>query len=415
MGAHHAGAGVGLLRDRRSGQQATFAELFFDLVVVFALTRLAAQAVPGLSADAPGDRWLAAARTLLLFLPLTWAWTITSYVTARFEPRRSGVRLAVVVSAFGLFMMASAVPAAFGARGMIFALSYVLLQVGRTLGFGLLLGGHGLQRLYFRAGTWYSLGAILWLWGATTTAGTRTVLWTVAIAVDLGGARLGWPLPRLGRGRAGAWESGGDHLSDRYRQFLMVALGEGVISIGVAYTSEGAPEGSHTCVVVASFVTTVLLWRIYFFRSGEVLAEAVRLARDRAAFGRKVAFTHTVMIFGIVMVAVGYGLALEHPFGRPYPVWLAFVLGGPLVYLLGRARLEQLVFARLSPRRLVGVGSLILLAWPAYAAGLLIGSVAAAAVLLLVAVLDARAALRVPDEQPVPAGGRNDEGTPASR
>ncbi|MFI7069851.1 low temperature requirement protein A [Micromonospora sediminicola] len=403
MGARRPGVGVGMLRGPGSGPHATFAELFFDLVVVFALTRLAAQAVPGLSAPAPADRWMAAARTLLLFLPLTWAWTITSYVTARFEPRLVGVRLAVVVSAFGLFMMASAVPAAFEARGMIFALSYVLLQVGRTVGFGLLLGGLPLRRLYFRAGAWYCLSAIPWLWGATLPETGRTVLWTVAIAIDLGAARLGWPLPRLGRGRAAVWETGGAHLSDRYRQFLMIALGEGVISVGIAYTNEGTPEAAHTCGVVVSFVTTVLLWRIYFFRSGELLGEAVDAADDRAAFGRSVAFAHTVMIFGIVVVAVGYGLVLDHPFARPYPVWLAVVLGGPMIYLLGRARLERLVFDRVSPRRLLGMAGLALLAVPGHAAGLLVASIGAALVLLLVAVLDARAAVRVPEEHPTPA------------
>ncbi|GAA3752422.1 low temperature requirement protein A [Micromonospora maritima] len=403
MGARRPGVGVGMLRGPGSGPNATFAELFFDLVVVFALTRLAAQAVSGLSAASSSTRWLAAGQTLLLFLPLTWAWTITSYVTARFEPRRVGVRLAVVASAFGLFMMASAVPAAFDARGMIFALSYVLLQVGRTVGFGLLLGGLPLRRLYFRAGAWYCLSAIFWIWGATVGETARTVLWTVAITVDLGAARLGWPLPRLGRGRAAAWATGGAHLSDRYRQFLMIALGEGVISVGIAYTKEGTPESAHTCGVVVAFVTTVLLWRIYFFRSGELLGEAVDAAGDRAAFGRSVAFAHTVMIFGIVVVAVGYGLVLDHPFTRPYPVWLAVVLGGPLIYLLGRARLERLVFDRVSPRRLLGVACLVVLALPGYAAGLLVASIGAALVLLLVAVLDARAAVRVPDERPVPA------------
>ncbi|WP_446217309.1 low temperature requirement protein A [Micromonospora sp. IBHARD004] len=397
------GSAVGLRPGRESGPLATFVELFFDLVMVFALTRLVAEAVPGLSSMSLPVRWLTMGQTLLLFLPLTWVWTITSYVTARFEPLRFDVQVAVLASAFGLLMMGTAVPYAFSGRGLTFALAYVTLQVGRTLLFGLLLRGHALQSLYARACIWFCVGAVPWLAGAFAQTGGRVLLWSLAIAIDLGSARLGWPVPGMGRGRAAAWSVGGHHLADRYKQFLIIALGEGVLTIGVSYTTgSSSPSVYRTVGLILAFLTTVLLWRIYFFRAGQILPDAVTAAKDRASFGRHVAFAHLIMIFGIVATAIGYELVQRNPTRDAVPAWLAVILGGPALYVVGRARLEWAVFGRVSSPRLVGVTVLALLAVPLLFVPPLAAAGTATLVLLFIALADARRAAGRPPEPPAP-------------
>jgi low temperature requirement protein LtrA len=60
------------------------------------------------------------------------------------------------------------------------------------------------------------------------------------------------------------------------------------------------------------------------------------------------------MVAGIVAVAVGYELVIEHPSGNTDPAWIGVILGGPLLFLAGRALFEYVVFARVSCSRLIG-------------------------------------------------------------
>ncbi len=72
--------------------RATFLELFFDLVFVFALTRISTRAFEDLT-DAPGREhgWSAvtgSGKTLLLLLALWAVWQGTAWTTSRYDPYR---------------------------------------------------------------------------------------------------------------------------------------------------------------------------------------------------------------------------------------------------------------------------------------------------------------------------------------
>ena len=54
------------------------------------------------------------------------------------------------------------------------------------------------------------------------------------------------------------------------------------------------------------------------------------------------------MVAGIITVAVGDTLVITHPLGHPDPAWIAVILGGPALFLAGRATFEYAVFGRMS-------------------------------------------------------------------
>jgi low temperature requirement protein LtrA len=74
------------------------------------------------------------------------------------------------------------------------------------------------------------------------------------------------------------------------------------------------------------------------------------------------------MVAGIAGMAVTSHLVVMRPFGQTPPAWAAVILGGPALFLVGRAALDYTVFGRMSRSRL---GGLVLLAGAAPAAGLL--------------------------------------------
>jgi low temperature requirement protein LtrA len=114
------------LREPEDPGRATFLELFFDLVFVLALFRLSQGLLDHMS-------WAGAFQTVVLLLAVWWIWSQTSAVADRFDPRQPAIQLLVIGCMFGAFVLADAVPGAFGARGLVFAGAYVAVQVGRSL------------------------------------------------------------------------------------------------------------------------------------------------------------------------------------------------------------------------------------------------------------------------------------------
>lgn len=379
--------GAQLLRPEVSATRATFLELFFDLVFVFALTRVSVRLID--AAGAPGGELVAEiVRTGVLFLALWLLWSITTWVTSRYEPERGVIQFVVVGSMFAAMVMAVALPGAFEGRALPFVLGYLGAMIGRPLIVAAALRRHPRRTVPLRLAAWAAVGAVPWLAGAFAPEDLRLPLWVLALAVDGVGLMLGWPLPRLGPARASGWLIAGEHLADRYQQIFLISLGETILVIGVIYSGV-AFTADRIGAFVTAFATTALLWRIYFHRTGHLLAEALRVARSAGRLGSSVGATHLGIVVGVLTTGVGYELVIEHPYGRIDPGWLVFLVGGPAVFLLARARFEYEIFGRVSWSRWGGLAALLLMA-PALTLGSpMVALAAVAAVLAAVATADA--------------------------
>ncbi|MGN9778195.1 low temperature requirement protein A [Micromonospora sp. H33] len=396
------GPAAGILREGGGRNQATFLELFFDLVFVFALTRVTQR----LAEDFTTQRRIVlpeVGQTTLLFLALWLVWTLAAWVTSRYNPERPLIRLLIVAVMFGSMIMAVSVPEAFADDAPVFAGAYVTIQLGRPLALMLALrGDKQQQRIPARIACWSAVSAIGWIWGATLPEGKANgILWALALGVEYLGFLLGWPTPGLGRARIPGWRIAGEHLAERHQHFLIIALGESILLTGLTFSA--GPFGvEQTAAFMVSFATTVLLWQIYFSRAGYALAEAVRAAEWTTRLSLSSTYTHMFMVAGILATAVGYELIIRHPTGHTDPAWLAVILGGPALFLAGRSRFGYEVFGR---RSRTGIGGLLALA--ALAPGMVLVpplAVASAALLVLagVAVASAIRGRRRPSDGPTP-------------
>ncbi|MFG1913219.1 low temperature requirement protein A [Micromonospora sp. NPDC048898] len=382
-----AGHGADLLRPPTSSGRATFLELFFDLAFVVALTRVS-ERFAGLNDDTGWALVSGFGRTLLLFLALWLIWSHTAWITSRYEPERSIIQAVVVGTMFAGLVMAVALPRAMEERALPFAIAYLTVMVVRPMVVAAALRGHPRRLVPFRLSVWAAASAPLWLGGALGPDRLRLPLWAVALAVDYLAWTLGWPLPWLGASKIGRWRIAGTHLADRYQQVFLIALGESILIIGVVFSGTDYSAGRAAAFGIA-FVTSALLWRIYFHRAGLLLTDALERAGMPGRLGAASERTHLLIVLSVLVTSVGYELVIDHPYGLVRPGWLLFVVGGPMLFLVARMRLEYEIFGRHSRSLLIGLVALLLVT-PALARWApMAGLSVVAGVLALIALRDA--------------------------
>ena len=374
-------------------QRATFLELFFDLAFVFALFQLSHHLL--------GQLHLTGALQTLVLLAAMWGvWNTTTWVTDRLDPQSPAVQLLVVITLFGTLFLAAVLPRAFGDYGLIFAGTYVAIEVGRLVYITLAVRGTDLERLARPALWWACAIALVWIAGALAHGVVRGALWALAIVVGYTAYSVGFPTPWGGRVSELEPPVAAEHYAERYRQVFIIALGEPILVAGLAFSAGGVAP-ARTVAFVVSVATTAWLWRIYIYRAGELLSAAFA-AVPVARLGRWAGYIHLVMVAGIVVTAVGNELVIAHPAGRTTLAAALVILGGPALFLTGRAGFEYLVFARVSWDRPVGVLVLAVLTPVMLLASMLVAATVAALVLFLVAHTDAARARHRPAELPSP-------------
>jgi low temperature requirement protein LtrA len=347
-----------MLRDRVGGGHArvTYVELFFDLVFVFAVTQLS----HGLIAH-PTPQGVV--ETGLLLMAIWWAWIYTAWVTNWLDPERAPVRIMLFAVMVVGMLLTMSIPQAFGARGLVFAVAFVAIQLGRSL-FTLwaVRGDVALRRTFQHICAWFTASGVLWIAGGLAEGPLRLVLWSAAVAVEYASPALGFWVPGLGRVRATEWDIEGGHLAERCALFTIIALGESILVMGA--TTAALP---WTPVVIAAFLAafagSLAMWWIYFSFTAEAASTAIRRARNSGHVARVAyTYTHLLPIAGIIVTAVGDEWVIHHPLGHTDIKTAAALIGGPFLFMLGGLLFRKAVFRLWSPSQgagLVGLAALV--------------------------------------------------------
>jgi low temperature requirement protein LtrA len=345
------------LRPRRVGetQQTTTVELFFDLVYVFAVTQLSHQIL-----DDPSVAGVA--RAAFLLLVVWWAWIYTTWMANWFDPASSAVAGVLTAVMLASLLMAAALPEAFGERALLFAGSYVALQVGRNAAAAALLKRrHRLRDVFERLVVWSAASGVLWLAGAALDGDQRLLLWLPALAVELTAPAVRYWLPGRGRAATADWDVEGAHFAERCQVFIIIALGESIVVTGATAAAAGLTSTVVLCLVVA-FVETAALWWLYFGAAAEEARGVIRTCEDPGRLARDAyTYFHLPIVAGIIATAVANDLLIGAPHAAPSGVGVAMILGGPALYLLGETLFGWRVTGGANAKRLSVAALLIVL------------------------------------------------------
>jgi low temperature requirement protein LtrA len=284
-------------------------------------------------------------------------------------------------------VLTMSIPKAFGERGLIFAVAFVAIQLGRSLFTAWAMRNHPFQRRNFlRISAWFAASGVLWIAGGLAEGGARLALWSGAIALEYVSPALGFWTPGMGRALAKEWDVEGGHLAERCALFTIIALGESILVMG-ATTATLAWTPMVIAAFLAAFAGSLAMWWIYFAVTAEAASEAISHAKDPGRVARAAyTYIHLLPIAGIIVTAVADEWTIHHPTGHTDLKTAAALIGGPFLFLLGGLLFKRAVFRAWAPAQIVALLALAALAPASLVVSPLILSIATTGVLLGLAV-----------------------------
>ncbi|RVW08445.1 low temperature requirement protein A [Prescottella agglutinans] len=368
---------------RPDQREVTPLELFSDLVYVFAIGQLSAHLLGNLT-------WPGLAETAVLYVAVFTAWAYTTWAGTLTDPTQPSVQMTTLLGMLvGLFMNAS-IPSAFDSWGWLFASTYLTIQIGRTT--WLLTAGLDpvMHRHFQRTLTWLAATAPLWIAGAVVGHDARLILWGIATTVDVVGVLTAHPLPHR-RIHSERVAFVAEHYFERTRLFFIIALGETVLTTGLAI-SHAPLEPMTLFVGTVALTGTIMLWWVYFRRSERIARQQLTDGSDAVKISRYALYALMVMVAGLLAIAVGDELVIAHPDRATDLSTNALLFGGPLLFFAAQSWYMRVAIGELPPSRPAAMIALVVLGAATLPLPLYAAAVGALLVIAAVAIADGRRA-----------------------
>lgn len=351
------------------GHRVTPAELFFDLVFVYAITQVTAL----MAADPTAQRLLGAGVVLAL---LWWCWCCFAWL-GNVVRADSGPMFGVLIAVMAVVLVVSlTVPEVYtDAPGgldtpLVFVLCYGAVRILHLVTYWLSDREDQALHATLRRTALLSVAPpfALLLVGSAFTGITQILIWLGAVLIDYLGIYItgssGWRVASPG------------HFSERHGLIVIIALGESIVAIGVGVS--GLPLNAPVLLAApAGLLVVAGLWRLYFRRLSEPAEHRLAALEgdDRTRFARDVyTFLHLPLVAGVVLTALGMKKALQqvadtdhYDLSEPLHGVVAWALtGGVGIFVLAAAAILLRTTGRASP--VLAAGGLVLLcAGPAVA------------------------------------------------
>jgi low temperature requirement protein LtrA len=270
-------------------RRASWLELFFDLVLVAAVSALAASLHEARSTAG-------LARFAALFVPVWWSWWGFTWYSAAFNTDDAVNRVALLAGMFGVATLAAGVSGVADGDSTVFVVAYAGL-------FALLAALYArawrdvpaMRSLSGRYAIADAIGAGLWLGSLVLDSDARPFMWVVAMVVLMGG-------PVLAAASTDVISYEPHHIAERYGLFTLIVLGESIVAV-VAGLDTGS-EVSAVLIAALGLVIAAAIWWLYFDRFRGMPGGSVRA-------GFVWAQGHLLVFAGIAAAAVGVEFAIE--------------------------------------------------------------------------------------------------------
>jgi low temperature requirement protein LtrA len=324
-------------------------ELFFDLVFVFAFSRLVHHLVHH-------PDWAGVGEFALLITMIWLPWTQFTWSANAVAGNSRTVRVLFLLATVASVPMAGGVEAALSGDGNAGAVFAISLSVILALALAMMIWGLAPSSEVRASIVRYSIpnwvAIALMVVGGFLDRTPRITLWIAAMVVIL-----------FGTLRAGSsdWIVRPGHFAERHGLIVIVALGEVIVALGVpvveAFDEAGSLPGTTIGALIAAGAFAGLLWWSFFdrpLRAFEHRHEQTDSPMDRGRFARDVyTYTFLPIVAGVILSAAALEEITLHPKDElPEPFrWM--LAGGLALVLFGIVAAVARVFRRVAIERLV--------------------------------------------------------------
>jgi low temperature requirement protein LtrA len=331
-------------RPHEDVKRVSFVELYFDLIFVFAARQTAHVMI-----EEP--TWRGVLTSLGLFIPLWWTWVgFVMLYNLRGEDRTTP-RLLVLAGTLPCAVAAIEVHDAAGGHNAGYAVA--LAGARAVLTFAFAFTSDQRRRVARLISLAYGVSTVLFLISAVLPPPWRYLLWGVALAQEAGlllhEARQRSRARRAAAGRGagrqvdlsevfteprqGELQVNSHHLAERFGLFMIILLGEIVISLGSAAILVHDRGPVYWAGLLAGLVMAAALWWVYFTSAAEINEYVLRATGGNPAMAYGLyAGGHLIPAFSLLVVAAGMGLTLD---GHPPRGASWFITAGLAAYLAG--------------------------------------------------------------------------------
>jgi low temperature requirement protein LtrA len=318
--------------NEESGKRVSWVELYLDLIFVLAVGGLAhiLEAHPTMHSV-----WI----TLGLFVTLWWTWIGFAVLYNRHGADTRLDRLLFLAGSVPAGVAAIAIEPMSEGHVAAFAIAMALTRV-------VLAVANYEDRRIARS---YVAAALLFVVSIWVPAPWRYALWAIAIGGESGAVLREdrEAKRRVRRDRDFTALAPADpsealdphHFAERFGLFLIILLGEVVISTASAEVG----DASSWAVLAAAMVTAAALWWLYFDAAAEINLKVLEFSGGSPTMARTIfAAGHMLPAFALILIAAGLGLLLEGdpPTGAytAVSVGIGIYLAGTRVFIGGRGR-----------------------------------------------------------------------------
>jgi low temperature requirement protein LtrA len=329
--------------------KASFPELFFDLVFVFALIQLSHTLATDFSLTT-------AIENLLLVLAIWWLWIYTTWVTNLLDTEQEAVRLLLFALMFGGVLLAIALPEAYGEHGKAFAALYCSMQLGRSV--FTLYAFRQVDRAsyltFLRITVWILVSSLFWILGAFVGLEARVKFWAIALLIEYASPAARYWVPWLGHSPRETLRISGEHMAERCALFVILCLGETILTTG-RNAAEHMQSSTSFAVFCSAFLMTGFMWWIYFHHGQQKAADKAEATSAPETVAHNLfTYGHLPIVAGIILTAVGEDFSLSHPDEESSVKNALAILGGPALFLLGNLWLKLAAAQKLPLSHLAG-------------------------------------------------------------
>ena len=290
-----------------ANQRATSLELFFDLVYVFAFTQ-----VTHLMAE--GASLTSVLGGVAVLGVLWWSWASHAWLANQSRADRGVARVGILIAIAIVLVLSISIPEVYPEPGesrlgaLLFATGFVTLSLAYTA-VNVVVAGRDvpLRRQVLRTmGVTIVPVSVALIIGAVLGGTAQITLWLAAVAIE--------GLTVYLTSRNGRWQlPSAAHYAERHGLVVILALGESIISIGLA-TAHIALSPMIALGALLGVAVALGMWWHYFDRLSTTAERQLDALADtrRTAVATAGTYLHFGIVAGILFASLGMGGAIEH-------------------------------------------------------------------------------------------------------